>query len=184
MQYPTRDTAPIRIRDLMSHSAGFAEDNPWGDRQLAIPDAEMGRWLDKGLPFSTPPATAYEYSNYGFALLGRIVARVSGMSYRDYVERRILAPLEMKSSTLEPSAVPGRQCMPKATRGRVIPTPRSLNWRTDPSARWAVCSPPRATSPSMSRSCCQPGLRAMTTSVDPCGAARFAKCRSCGAAVA
>jgi CubicO group peptidase (beta-lactamase class C family) len=30
MELPTRDTPPLRIRQLLSHSAGFPEDNPWG----------------------------------------------------------------------------------------------------------------------------------------------------------
>lgn len=104
--YPTSDTAPIRIRQLLSHAAGFPEDNPWGDRQLGATDETLTRWLRKGLPFSTPPDTAYEYSNYGFALLGRIVATAAKMSYRDYLEAKILAPLGMRSTTLETSAVP------------------------------------------------------------------------------
>ena len=106
LDYPTRDTAPIRVWQLLTHGAGFPEDNPWGDRQLATSDDTLKRWLEKGLPFSTPPNTAYEYSNYGFALAGRIVAKASGMPYREYVEKKILAPLGMKASTLEPDAVP------------------------------------------------------------------------------
>ncbi len=106
LRYPTRDSAPIRVRDLLTHTAGFPEDNPWGDRQLAIPEATLTQWILKGIPFSTPPGTEYEYSNYGFALLGRIVERVSGIPYQEYLEKRILAPLGMKNSTLEPSAVP------------------------------------------------------------------------------
>ncbi|MGH9722914.1 MAG: serine hydrolase domain-containing protein, partial [Bryobacteraceae bacterium] len=106
MNYPTRDTAPIRVRQLLTHGAGFPEDNPWGDQQLGIPDDTLTGWLRKGIPFSTPPGTAYEYSNYGFGLLGRIVAKASGVAYRDYLEKQILAPLGMTSSTLEPSIVP------------------------------------------------------------------------------
>ena len=34
-----------------------------------------------GIPFSNAPGVAYEYSNYGFAILGRIVSRVSGKPY-------------------------------------------------------------------------------------------------------
>src|SRR5207244_9162276 len=48
----------------------------------------------------------YEYSNYGFAILGRIVSTVSGTKYADYVTANILRPLGMTSTTLEPSAVP------------------------------------------------------------------------------
>lgn len=101
LRYPTADTPPIRIRQLLTHGAGFPEDNPWGDRQLAASDETLTQWLKEGLPFSTPPDTAYEYSNYGFALLGRIVAKASKMSYREYLERRILSPLGMNSSSLE-----------------------------------------------------------------------------------
>lgn len=106
MKMPTTDTAPLRIRELMTHGAGFPEDNPWGDRQLAISPDVLTRWLREGIPFSTPPNTQYEYSNYGFALLGRIVAKASRTSYKDYVTKQILKPLGMTSSTLEMSEVP------------------------------------------------------------------------------
>ena len=103
---PTRDAPAITIRHLLTHSEGFAEDNPWGDRQLAIPEATLSAWLRKGLPFSTTPGTAFEYSNYGFALLGRIVSNVSGMPYADYIRTRILTPLGMRSTMWDTSEVP------------------------------------------------------------------------------
>ncbi len=106
LRYPTRDSAPVTIRHLLTHGAGFPEDNPWGDRQLAASDETLTRWLEAGLPFSTPPGTAYEYSNYGFALLGRIVTNAAGVPYRDYLEKEILLPIGMTASTFEPSAVP------------------------------------------------------------------------------
>jgi len=102
-RYPTADTAPLRVRQLLTHGAGFPEDNPWGDQQLGRPAELMTRWLEQGLPWSTAPGTAYEYSNYGFALLGRIVERASGRDYREYVETEILKPLGMTHSTLEPA---------------------------------------------------------------------------------
>ncbi len=105
-KYPTADTQPLRIRHLMTHGAGFPEDNPWGDRQMGEPLESLSQWVKKGIPFSTPPDTEYEYSNYGFALLGQIVAKASGVPYRTYIEKQILAPLGMKSSSLEPSALP------------------------------------------------------------------------------
>jgi CubicO group peptidase (beta-lactamase class C family) len=109
LTYPTSDSPRITIRHLLSHSEGFPEDNPWGDRQLADTDEQMSQMLRGGIPFSNAPGVAYEYSNYGFAILGRIVAHVSGMKYGDYVTANILRPLGMSSSTLEPSKVaPGR----------------------------------------------------------------------------
>jgi CubicO group peptidase (beta-lactamase class C family) len=106
LRYPTRDTAPLTVRQLLTHGGGFPEDNPWGDRQLAIPDAELSKWIDQGIPFSTTPDTSYEYSNYGFALLGRIVSKASGMPYDQYLQREILLPLGLKASSLEPSKAP------------------------------------------------------------------------------
>jgi CubicO group peptidase (beta-lactamase class C family) len=106
LRYPTSDSPRITIRHLLSHSEGFPEDNPWGDRQLAVSDEEFSRMLRGGIPFSNAPGIAYEYSNYGFAILGRIVANVSGKPYDEYVTDAILKPLEMTSTTLHVSKVP------------------------------------------------------------------------------
>ena len=105
LRYPTTDSPRITVRDLMSHAAGFPEDNPWGDQQLAATEDEFSRMLRGGIPFSNPPGLAYEYANYGFAILGRIVTNASGKPYRQYVEEAILRPLGMTSTTLEPGAV-------------------------------------------------------------------------------
>lgn len=106
LPYPTTDSPRITIRHLMSHATGFPEDNPWGDQQLAVTDADLSAMMRGGIPFSNAPGVAYEYSNYGFAILGRVVTRVSGMPYRDYVTANILRPLGMTSTTLEPASVP------------------------------------------------------------------------------
>jgi CubicO group peptidase (beta-lactamase class C family) len=106
LRYPTADSPKITIRHLLSHAEGFPEDNPWGDRQLAVTDAQMSAMLKQGIPFSNAPGLAYEYSNYGFAILGRIVSKVSGKPYADYVTASILRPLGMTSTTLEPGSVP------------------------------------------------------------------------------
>jgi CubicO group peptidase (beta-lactamase class C family) len=103
------DAPRITIRHLLSHSAGFPEDNPWGDQQLAATDQELSAMMRGGIPFSTAPGTGYEYSNFGYAILGRIVANVSGMPYERYLTERILRPLGMTSTTLEPSAVPANR---------------------------------------------------------------------------
>ncbi|MEG8223981.1 serine hydrolase, partial [Sphingomonas sp. HH69] len=104
--YPTKDSPRIRIRDLLTHSAGLVDDNPWGDRQTPLPEADFTRMLQTGVPFSTTPGTRYEYSNFGYALLGRIIANVSGQPYRRYVEGRLLAPLGMASSGYQVSDWP------------------------------------------------------------------------------
>jgi CubicO group peptidase (beta-lactamase class C family) len=102
---PTADSPPITIRDLLTHSAGFPEDNAWGDRQLDVPDARVREWLRAGIPRSNAPRVAYEYSNYGFALLGDVVAKASGTPYRDFVNTRLLVPLGMGASAWEARSV-------------------------------------------------------------------------------
>ncbi len=106
VKLPTSDAPAITVRHLLTHSEGFPEDNPWGDRQLGIPEQTMSDWLKKGLPFSTSPGTAFEYSNYGFALLGRIVGNVSGVPYADYIRSQILTPLRMTSTYWDTKDVP------------------------------------------------------------------------------
>jgi CubicO group peptidase (beta-lactamase class C family) len=106
LKYPTTDSPRLTIRHLLSHSAGFPEDNPWGDQQLAETEESLSRMMRSGIPFSNPPGIAYEYSNYGFAILGRIVANVSGMSYTRYLTENILKPLGMTSTFMEAGKVP------------------------------------------------------------------------------
>ncbi len=132
MELPTRDTAPLRIRQLMSHSSGFPEDNPWGDQQLSVSDADLTAWLRRGIPFSTPPGTRYEYSNYAFGLLGRVVTKASGMPYEKYVRAEILAKLHMDASTFEFSQAPanhravGYRLQPDGTYLEEAPLPHGV----------------------------------------------------------
>lgn len=109
LPYPTKDSPVLTIRLLLSHSEGFPEDNPWGDRQLAQSDETIRNWMKAGIPFSTVPGTAYEYSNYGFAILGQVVAKASGRPYTDYVRDNILKPLGMNSTTFEKTSVSPEQ---------------------------------------------------------------------------
>lgn len=106
LPYPTKDSPVLTIRHLLTHSEGFPEDNPWGDRQLAQSDETMKAWMRAGIPFSNAPGVAYEYSNYGFAILGQIVARASGRPYAHYVRDQILVPLGMRGSTFEATEIP------------------------------------------------------------------------------
>ena len=100
------DAPAVTLRHLLTMSAGFPEDNPWGDQQLGISEQEFSRLMRSGIPFSNPPGVAYEYSNYAYAILGRVIADISGVPYTRYVEREILRPLGMASTTLEPRSVP------------------------------------------------------------------------------
>ena len=102
----TKDAPEVTVRHLLMHGAGFPEDNPWGDRQMAKDDASMLAMIRKGISFSNNPGVTYEYSNMGFAMLGYIIRKVSGIYYADYIKKYILLPLGMTHTELEIDRVP------------------------------------------------------------------------------
>ncbi len=81
-KYPTADSRRVRVADLLHHNAGYVEDNPWGDRQQPLSEAGFTAMLKAGVPFAQAPGLRMEYSNLGYATLGRIVSNVSGMPYQ------------------------------------------------------------------------------------------------------
>lgn len=91
---------PIRIVDLMNHTAGF-EDIVQG---LFVAQDATPLPLNEQLRTHRPqrvrePGKVMAYSNYGTALAGAIVAQVAGMEFASYVEQNILAPLGMTQTT-------------------------------------------------------------------------------------
>lgn len=104
--YPTADAPRITVRDLLNHVAGFVDDNPWGDRQQPLTEAQFSAMLKAGVPFSRPAGMAMEYSNFGYATLGRIITNVSGRRYQDYIRDTLLRPLGMSSTGYDVFAPP------------------------------------------------------------------------------
>ena len=98
LSYPAADSVPITVRDLLSMSAGWPQDDPWADRQLHRNDAWMAALYSEGVSFSNPPGVRFEYCNYGYILLGSIVSTVSGRSAMEFITQTLLKPLEMNST--------------------------------------------------------------------------------------
>lgn len=96
----------ITVGDLLHHTAGFVTDDPWGDRQQVLTPAEFTAMLKAGVPFHTAPGTAYEYSNFGYATLGRIIGNVSGKSFQQQIGETVFTPLGMGSTTYDVFQVP------------------------------------------------------------------------------
>ena len=105
LRLPTADSPALTIRQLMTMSTGLPEDNPWGDRQMALPNAALEKFIGAGLSFSNAPDTAYEYSNLGYVMLGKVVSKVAKMRFQDYVTKHILLPLGMKDTVWEYASV-------------------------------------------------------------------------------
>ena len=94
---------PVRMIDLMNHRAGFQEfyTDMFQQPQFDILSLEDALQLDQPDQVFEPD-TVTAYSNWGVALAGYIVERVSGMSFCDYVHENILDPLGMEHTALAP----------------------------------------------------------------------------------
>ena len=92
------------IRDCLRHTSGMPFgsllESPTIDR-LALQDAVRSYVLT---PLQYEPGTKWVYSNAGINTAGRIVEVVSGMSYEDFMAKRLFGPLGMTETTWRPTA--------------------------------------------------------------------------------
>jgi CubicO group peptidase (beta-lactamase class C family) len=125
LRYPTRDSPSITLYHLLTHTAGL----PGSARQLEEAldrSPEEHELLDHlaALSLENVPGTKARPSLLDLALLGIVVQRRSGRSYRAFVEERILGPLGMTATTFEPDSLGAPLATPHGHRNGVLePTP-------------------------------------------------------------
>jgi CubicO group peptidase (beta-lactamase class C family) len=99
----------ITIRNLLNHTSGLPDyedlmeteekiKGPIWSVERQIQDEEVLRLLEHAPAGKFAPGTGWAYSNSGYVVLGMIVAKVSGMPYRDFLQKRIFAPAGMQHS--------------------------------------------------------------------------------------
>src|SRR3989344_5695335 len=90
------DSNNITIRQILSHTAGVFRDGNtphWADDKF--PDITgLQKSISKAVVFEN--LTRFKYSNFGFALLGEVVKKISGVSYNEYVSENIIKKLGME----------------------------------------------------------------------------------------
>jgi CubicO group peptidase (beta-lactamase class C family) len=97
------DLHRITIRNLLQHAGGWDRDTSFDPmfrsreiaRAMGVPppasaEAVVRFMLDQPLQFA--PGTRYAYSNFGYCVLGRVIEKVTGQHYEDYVKARVLRP--------------------------------------------------------------------------------------------
>lgn len=120
----TLDSPPLTPRMLLTHAGGLAWDDQWGAVSFGFNRDELDELLQRGLAVVQPSGTHFEYSNLGYALLGRLVERVSGTDFREYVDTHILRPLGMSSSVWRASDVPAQRLV-ESYWGSAEPRPQA-----------------------------------------------------------
>ncbi|HET9384398.1 MAG TPA: serine hydrolase domain-containing protein [Gemmatimonadales bacterium] len=126
---------PVTVRHLLNHTSGLWDYEALipADRTTQLNDDDVLTLVASKDSLSTPPGVAYCYSNSGYVLLGMIVARVSGMSYPEFLRTRIFGPLGMRSSVAH---VEGSDTVPRRAYGY---SPRSGSFiQTDQSVTSAT----------------------------------------------
>ena len=106
LKYPTLDSPDITVRSLLTMSSGIVEDDPWADRLLNLGLRDFEKMLESQVAFNHVPGLEYEYSNLGYALLGQVVAKVTGKSLRRFAEEELLSPLGLTSTIWENKETP------------------------------------------------------------------------------
>lgn len=117
------DSPAITLRHLMTHTSGMPREIPgpyWND--LKFPSREDMMRLLPAQETVLPPETTWKYSNIALAVAGEVVSAVSGEPYPDYVDRHILRPLGMTSTSVIPA--PATAGLAVGYRKRVPGQPR------------------------------------------------------------
>ena len=99
--YPNKDVATkVTIHHLLTHSGGtgdfFGPEFDAHRSELRTLQDYVNLYGKRGLAFE--PGSKWEYSNYGFLLLGLVVEKASGQDYYDYVGEHVYAPAGMAST--------------------------------------------------------------------------------------
>ena len=105
--YDSYVTREMRVRDLLSHRSGLGLGQ--GDLMIWPSTDKSIKDILAGLQYLKPASSfrsQYAYNNLMFVTAGEVVARVSGMSWNDYIEKNILLPLHMDNSRAGFSRIP------------------------------------------------------------------------------
>jgi CubicO group peptidase (beta-lactamase class C family) len=129
----------ITIRNLLNHTSGLADYEELMEAreksgvakwtpEHQIQDDEVLELLKSERAGRFAPGTRWEYSNSGYVVLGLIVAKVSGMPYREFLQRRIFGPLKMDETLVYQKGlnkVEGRAYGHSKENGKLVETDQS-----------------------------------------------------------
>jgi CubicO group peptidase (beta-lactamase class C family) len=131
---PVDDAPPITVRALLAMGSGLPTDDPLADRLEDLPEDAFSALLRAPKTAAWASGVAYEYSNLGYAILGRLIANVSGVGFQDFVAERLLRPLGLTSTAFSAADLPAEAVA--AGHHRV-----DDSWQVQPELRPGAFSP-------------------------------------------
>ncbi len=94
---------PVTMENLLTHTAGFEDLYSPLEVRLESEIIPLKDFVRTGMPEQVfKPGEVSAYSNYGIALAGYVIERISGISFYDYAEENIFKPLQMNHTTYKP----------------------------------------------------------------------------------
>lgn len=92
----------ITLRQMLTHTSGMPDTNEYGWEHPEYDDEALERYVRSlgGFSLIAAPNTKYSYSNIAYEVLGDVIAKVSGVTFEEFVAQNILRPLGMLESTL------------------------------------------------------------------------------------
>lgn len=119
---PWHHRSPIKIKNLLDHTAGLDNIRMW---QLLSTKPSPNMPLKEAFPSSnrdllkvrTEPGTQYSYSNMGYTLLAMVIEAVTNQRYEEYLDENLLSPLGMHDSSFEFISQQGKYADPLLAMG-------------------------------------------------------------------
>lgn len=129
----------LTVKHCLSHHVGG-----WGNSSndpTTVNDQmnanELITWILNNRPLDVPPGTAYNYSNVGFMILGRVIEKLSGMSYEAYVKENILKPAGITKMEIGGNTMADRKENESIYYGKGSENPYGSNFsRRDANGGW------------------------------------------------
>jgi CubicO group peptidase (beta-lactamase class C family) len=104
------DAPPVTVRQLLTMDAGLPQDDPWADRLMGHEcDWVTHELFARGATRSRAPGTAFEYSNYSWAALGRVIATVTGRRFQDVIRERAIDAVGLTDTVWSADDLPATQ---------------------------------------------------------------------------
>lgn len=117
--YRDQRVMDINVKQLLQHTSGLwgsgnYPDPMFNSQYSGLTQSDLIRELLEDKYLDSPPDFKYAYSNFGYLILGRVIEKVTGMNYRDWIKQNILLPIGINSMDLANNSI--NNPLPKEVR--------------------------------------------------------------------